>query len=80
MDAKKLIEKGSFGPTTLHVVFQAFDAAWSEIAANYGPDQVEAARTRLAKALISVTTDDMTDADAETLKNHALQLMAESPS
>lgn len=51
---------------------------WSEIAANYGPDQVEAARTKLAKALISVTTDDITE--AETLKNQALQLMAKSPS
>ena len=78
MDAKKLIEKGSFGPSTLHIVYQAFDDAWNEIAANYSPDQVEAARTRLAKVLMSLTTHDMTD--AETLKRLALEGMAKPTS
>lgn len=77
MQARQLIEKGSFGPATLHVVYQAFDEAWSEIAANYSPNQVEAARMRLANILLSVTTDGMTD--AATLKRLALQLMAEAP-
>ena len=78
MKARQLIEKGSFGPSTLQVVYQAFDDAWNEIAANYSPDQVEAARTRLAKVLLSVTTDDMTD--AETLKRLALEGMAKPTS
>ena len=78
MKARQLIEKGSFDPATLRVVFAAFDSAWSEIATNYAPDQVEGARARLAKLLLSVTTDGMTD--AATLKRLALQLMATDPS
>ena len=77
MKARQLIEKGTFGPATLQVVYQAFDDAWVEIAANYGPDQVEAARTKLANLLLSVTTEGMTD--AETLKRLALQLMTKTP-
>ena len=78
MKARQLVEKGTFGPATLQVVYQAFDDAWMEIAANYGPDEIEAARMRLANVLLSVTTDGMTD--AETLKRLALQLMATDPS
>ena len=78
MKARKLIEKGSFGPATLRVVFAAFDGAWSEISSNYSPDQVEAARTKLARVLLSVTNEGVTDAG--TLQRLALQLMAEDPS
>ena len=76
MKTRQLIEKGSFGPTTLRVVFAAFDVAWSEISSNYSPDQVEAARTKLANVL-SVPTEGVTDAG--TLKRLALQLMVEDP-
>ena len=77
MKARQLIEKGSFGPATLRVVFAAFDGAWSEISSNYSPDQVEAARTKLAKVLLSVTTEGATDVG--TLQRLALQRMAEDP-
>ena len=78
MKARQLIEKGSFGPAKLRVVFAAFDGAWSEISSNYSPGQIEAARTKLANVLLSVTTEGMTD--AETLKRLALQLMTEDAS
>jgi hypothetical protein len=36
MSARQLIEGASFGPETLKVVGEAFDAAWAEIAGNFG--------------------------------------------
>ena len=55
----QVIEK--VGPDTLRVVFVAFDEAWAEIATNYGDDQIEGARTRLANMLLSVTTEGVRD-------------------
>jgi len=39
---------------------QAFDEAWAEIVGNFGsePQDVEKARRRLAKALLSVANED----------------------
>jgi hypothetical protein len=50
--------------------------AMAEIAGNFGdnPTQIESARSRLADAVISVTTEGCTDVAA--LKNGALQVMA----
>ena len=55
---------------------QAFDEAWQDIEGNFGNDrdEVEAARLRLANALLSVASED--SRDVETLKNAALQVMA----
>jgi hypothetical protein len=36
MKAQQLITDSSFGPDALRVLFQAFDAAWNDIAANFG--------------------------------------------
>ena len=30
MEARQLIDRASYGPETLEVLFQAFDAAWKE--------------------------------------------------
>jgi hypothetical protein len=53
---------------------QAFDQAWSVIAGNIGRDASEAARLRLANALLSVATED--SRDVERLKRKALEAMA----
>ena len=74
MKARELIDKASFGPTTLRAIYQAFDDAWSEIAADYSNEEASEARTRLAKALLSV--ENAGNTDAGTLKRLALELMA----
>jgi len=74
--ARQLIDGASFGPEALKAVGAAFDAAWSEIAGNFGDDpaDVEKARLRLANALLSIADED--SRDVEVLKRAALQRMA----
>jgi hypothetical protein len=76
MKARHLIDGASYGPEALKVMGQAFDAAWQQIAGNFGNDQqdIEKARLRLAHALLSVASEDSRDADA--LKTGTLQAMA----
>jgi hypothetical protein len=76
MKARQLVESGSFGPDALKVAFQAFDEAWESVAAHFGTDPlaIEAARVRLANAILSVTNDDSRDASA--LKTAALAILA----
>ena len=75
MKARRLIEGSWHGPDTLHVIFQVFDAAWAEIADNFGSDprDIEQARMRLAHAILAVAWEDN---DADGLKDAALQVMA----
>ena len=65
-----------FTPQALQVVCQAFDEAWIDIAGDFGDDlnEIEAARLRLAHAVLSVSQGD--NPDLETVKRRALQLMA----
>jgi hypothetical protein len=74
--ARQLIDGASFGPDALKAIGKAFDEAWAEIASNFGaePQDVEKARLRLAKALLSVAHEDSRDVDV--LKRAALQRMA----
>ena len=75
-NARQLIDGASFGPDALKAIGQAFDAAWAEIAANFGddPPDVEKARLRLANALLSIAHED--SREVEVLKRGALQSMA----
>ena len=74
--ARQLIDGASFGPEALKAIGAAFDAAWAEITGNFGDDpaDVEKARLRLAKALLSIAYED--SRDVEVLKRAALQRMA----
>jgi hypothetical protein len=36
MKARRLIDGASFGPAAMKAIGEAFDAAWTEIAANFG--------------------------------------------
>jgi hypothetical protein len=76
MKARQLIEGASYGPETLKIVCQAFDDAWSSIAANFGddPPAIEAARLRLANIILSFPHNEV--GDAERIKNSSLQIMA----
>jgi hypothetical protein len=69
-----LIIGASFGPDALKVITQAFDEAWASIADQYQtPDQVEAARIRLAQAMLAVSNEETRD--VELLKRAGLQVM-----
>ena len=54
MKARRLLESSTFEPETLRVNFQAFDAAWTEIAEHFAGDEAatEDARLRLAHAVL----------------------------
>ena len=76
MRAKQVNDGASFGPDALRVIGEAFDAAWEEIAGNFGndPGEIDAARLKLAKAILSIASDD--SRDVEVLKKAALERMA----
>jgi hypothetical protein len=74
MEARHLIDAASFGPDTLKAIGQAFDQAWAVIEGNFGSDQGrEAARIKLANAMLSVASED--SRDVEVLKKAALDAM-----
>jgi hypothetical protein len=76
MKARQLIDAASFGPDALKAIGQAFDEAWQTISGNFGNDRddIEKARIRLAKALLSVANED--SRNVEALKRGALEAMA----
>ena len=76
MDARHVIDSASYGPDALKAMGEAYDAAWREIAGNFGDDRsdIELARVRLANALLSVACED--SCDVEALKNGTLEAMA----
>ena len=76
MKARQLIDGASFGPEALKVMCRAFDEAWQSIQGNFGndPQDIERARLRLARALLSVASEDCRDVEA--LKRGALEAMA----
>ena len=74
--AHDLFDKSSYGPETLKILYQAFDAAWETIAPKYAgdPDRAEIARLKLANTILSFPADEIKD--AEQIKNSSLQIMA----
>ena len=76
MRARQLIDGASFGPDAFKAIGDAFDAAWAEISDKFGtgPVAIEAARLRLANAVLSVASED--SRDVEVLKRAALHVMA----
>lgn len=79
MKARQLVASGSFGPEALTVAFQAFDAAWQTLAPRVGEDPaaIEAARTRLAHAILTVTHNE--SRDVSELVARVLALLARGP-
>lgn len=76
MNAKRMISGASYGPEALKAVGQAFDEAWLQIAGNFGdePGDIEKARLRLARALLSIAHED--SRDVGILRQAALERMA----
>ena len=78
MRARQLIDGASFGPDALKAIGAAFDAAWADISGRFrtNPVAIEAARLKLANAVLSVASED--SRDVEALKRGALQVMVRS--
>ena len=76
MGSPQLIDGASYGPEALKVIGQAFDEAWRDIAGNFGDDSpdVERARNRLARAILSIADDD--SRDVSILRRKALEQIA----
>lgn len=74
--ARELIDESSYGPETLKILYQAFDAAWEAIAPQYDgdPDRAEIAQLKLANTILSFPVEEITD--AEQIKNSSLQIVA----
>jgi hypothetical protein len=77
MKARELLDGASFGPDALKVIGRAFDEAWASIAGNFSDEQVDAARLRLANAVLSLANEGSRDVDA--LKKGALEAMRSGP-
>jgi hypothetical protein len=76
MQARELVTSGAFEPETLKAMGDAFDQAWKDVAGNFGNDELEKARTKLATAVLTVTKDG--NKDAQALKTAALEYMAQN--
>src|SRR5262245_2304618 len=76
MKARQLVDSGSFGPETLKVARLAFDEAWASVASHFGSDAmvIEAARVKLANAILAMCHEEMGDPVA--LKKAALGMLA----
>ena len=76
MKPRQLVDSGSFGPDTLKAAYQVFDEAWQSLAARCGndPEAIEAARSKLANAILAVSKGD--SRDASELKKAALAMLA----
>lgn len=82
MPVRKLVDRASYPPEVLTVIFEAFDQAWAEVAEQFGtedPAAHELARSRLAQAVLAVAPPDASD--VTDLKSKALAAFEEmSPS
>lgn len=61
MPVRKLVDRASYAPETLTVIFEAFDSAWTDIAGRFetnDPAALEFARNRLAQAVLAVAKPD----------------------
>ena len=76
MTAKQMIDAASYTPEALKAIGLAFDEAWLRIAGNFGdePEDIEKARLRLARAMLSIAHDD--SRDVGVLRQAALEQMA----
>jgi len=76
VNPKQMISGASYGPDALKAIGQAFDEAWNQIAGNFGndPGDIEKARRRLARAVLSIANED--SRDVRILRQAALERMA----
>jgi hypothetical protein len=77
MRARQLLDRSVplYGPATMKAVYEAFDEAWATIKPSVRSDggDLDAARLKLAQALLAVTRDG--DTDADKIKRLALEIL-----
>lgn len=64
MPVRKLIDRASYAPEALSVIFEAFDAAWADVSKGFEADDPaahELVRNRLAQAVLAVAPPDASD-------------------
>jgi len=76
MRAAKILAGCTYGPETVKTIGKAFDDAWANMAEHFAGDakRAEAARERLAHAVLIAAKEDSWD--SESIKSMALQIMA----
>ena len=76
MRAANILAGCTYGPEALKIIGKAFDDAWANIAQHFAGDAslAEAARERLAHAVLVAATED--SRESEPIKLLALQIMA----
>lgn len=77
MKARELIESAAFDPDQLKIIYQAFDAAWKQIAPDVRPSGTVNARLKLAAVVLSVARTGI--ASADHIKDAALTIMFANP-
>ena len=78
--AAAYVTKAAFGPERLAIAYKAFDSAWEQIAGEHGtdPNDIEAARTRLANIVLRIAKEN--DADSvEEMTEVAVDVMRTGP-
>ena len=73
MEALHLINTSSYDPATIKLLGQAFDEVWLIIGDQFSPDNMPAARVRLAHTILGAGRDGH---DLERLKALAIQAMS----
>jgi hypothetical protein len=68
--------RASYGPERLKVLGNAFDDAWQTLGRNIGaaPAEIDRARMTLANVILCLPCSEI--ADAESIKNAALRVLA----
>ena len=74
--ARIILAGGAFDPSTLRIVWDAFDIAWGQIAPGIStnPQAIQAARTKLATVMLEVATG-LEEFDAAGLAQLTLERM-----
>ena len=67
MKARIMLDSAPFGPDDLEIARQAFDSAWTAIAARYDASSADAARERLAKLDLSLISDTKDPAEIQAI-------------
>ena len=76
MKARQLIEQSSLDQGTQKAIGHAFDEAWDDVASNFSdPVAIEAARCKLANAILAVASE--TSRDVGVLKRAGLKAMTQ---
>ncbi|MFA5898254.1 MAG: hypothetical protein WC829_03990 [Hyphomicrobium sp.] len=72
MRVRQLIEGSTYSAEALEVIFKAYDSTWAAVSHLF-PDDQDAARERVAHAVLIVAQPD--SRDAEQLKAEAMRIL-----